>query len=85
MNGLTAAILLIRVWANNWPFFTFLVATSIFLLLWFGGPRALVGEITVGSLFALISYVLLLSGPVQRLGFLVNLAATAGASAAACL
>jgi ATP-binding cassette, subfamily B, multidrug efflux pump len=73
---------LIRVWANNWPFFTFLVATSIFLLLWFGGPRALDGEITVGSLFALISYVLLLSGPVQRLGFLVNLAATAGASAA---
>jgi ATP-binding cassette, subfamily B, multidrug efflux pump len=73
---------LIKVWANNWPFFTFLVATSIFLLLWFGGPRALDGDITVGSLFALISYVLLLSGPVQRLGFLVNLAATAGASAA---
>ena len=72
---------LIKVWANNWPFFTFLVATSIFLLLWFGGPRALAGDITVGSLFALISYVLLLSGPVQRLGFLVNLAATAGASA----
>lgn len=72
---------LINTWANNWPFFTFLVATSIFLLLWFGGPRALAGEITVGSLFALISYVLLLSAPVQRLGFLVNLAATAGASA----
>ncbi len=37
--------------------------------------------ITVGTLFALISYVLMLNGPVQRLGFLVNLAATAGASA----
>lgn len=72
---------LILQWANHWPFFTFLVATSIFLLLWFGGPRALSGEITVGSLFALISYVLMLSGPVQRLGFLVNLAASAGASA----
>ncbi len=71
----------IRTWANNWPFFTFLVASSIFLLLWFGGPRALNGEITVGSLFALISYILMLSGPVQRLGFLVNLMATAGASA----
>jgi ATP-binding cassette subfamily B protein len=71
----------IKTWANNWPFFTFLVASSIFLLLWFGGPRALAGEITVGSLFALISYVLMLSGPVQRLGFLVNLMATAGASA----
>ncbi len=72
---------LINTWANNWPFFTFLVASSIFLLLLFGGPRALAGEITVGTLFALISYVLMLSGPVQRLGFLVNLAATASASA----
>jgi ATP-binding cassette subfamily B protein len=39
------------------------------------------GTITVGTLFAMISYVLMLNGPVQRLGFLVNLAATAGASA----
>lgn len=71
----------IKTWANNWPLFTFLVSASIFLLLWFGGPRALNGEITVGSLFALIQYMLMMSGPVQRLGFLVNLAATAGASA----
>ncbi|GJM42079.1 MAG: ABC transporter ATP-binding protein [Ardenticatenaceae bacterium] len=72
---------LIKTWADNWPLFTFLVAASIFLLLWFGGPLALAGEITIGTLFALISYVLMLSAPVQRLGFLVNLAATAGASA----
>lgn len=71
----------IRVWANNWPTFTLILASSIFLLLWFGGPRAVDGKLTVGSLFALISYVLMLNGPVQRLGFLVNLAATAGASA----
>ncbi|MDT8304618.1 MAG: ABC transporter ATP-binding protein [Anaerolineae bacterium] len=72
---------LIRVWANNWPFFTFLLAISIFLLLWFGGPRALAGEITIGSLSALIFYVSMLNGPVQRLGFLVNLAASAAGSA----
>ncbi|HEY1012496.1 MAG TPA: ABC transporter ATP-binding protein [Herpetosiphonaceae bacterium] len=72
----------IKVWANNWPLFTFLVASSVFLLLWFGGPLALRGEITVGSLFAMISYVLVLNHPVQRLGFLVNLAATASASSA---
>lgn len=41
---------LIRTWANNWPFFTFLVSFSIFLLLWFGGPLALNGDITIGSL-----------------------------------
>lgn len=71
----------IRAWANNWPLFSFLVALSIFLLLWFGGPLAMAGAVTAGTLFALISYVLMLNGPVQRLGFLVNLAATAGASA----
>ena len=71
----------IRTWGNNWPLFSFLVMVGVFLLLWFGGPLALAGEISVGALFALISYVLLLNGPMQRLGNLVNLAATAGASA----
>lgn len=68
-------------WSNNWPFFNFLITLSIVLLLFFGGPMAIAGTITVGTLFAMISYVLMLNGPVQRLGFLVNLAATAGASA----
>ena len=68
-------------WGNNWPLFTFCLAASVFLLLWFGGPKAIDGTISVGSLFAMIWYVLMLNGPSQRLGFLVNLAATAGASA----
>jgi ATP-binding cassette subfamily B protein len=72
---------LVREWGNNWPRFNFVVALSIFLLLWFGGPRALAGDVTVGTLFAMISYVTMLNYPVQRLGFQVNLAATAGASA----
>ena len=71
----------VRAWSTNWPFFNFLITFSIFLLLFFGGPKAIAGTITVGTLFAMISYVLMLNGPVQRLGFLVNLAATAGASA----
>ncbi len=72
---------LIRVWANNWPLFTFVLAFAIYLLLWFGGPQALEGQITVGVLYAMISYLLMLNGPVQQLGFLVNLGATANASA----
>jgi ATP-binding cassette subfamily B multidrug efflux pump len=71
----------VTAWSNNWPFFNFLITLSIFLLLFFGAPMALNGSISVGGLFAMISYVLILNGPVQRLGFLVNLAATAGASA----
>lgn len=71
---------LIRVWADNWPLFIFILSVSILLLLWFGGPRVMVGELTIGTIFAMVSYVLLLNGPVQRLGFLVNLAATSGAT-----
>jgi ATP-binding cassette subfamily B multidrug efflux pump len=71
----------IHMWADYWPFFTFVLAVCILILLWFGGPQAINGEITVGSLFALISYVLMLNAPVLHMGFVVNLAATAGASA----
>jgi len=71
----------IKVWANNWPLFPLLIAFSIFLLLWFAGPQGIEGRITVGSLFAMITYLVMLNGPMQNLGFFVNLAATAGASA----
>ncbi|MEE3255068.1 MAG: ABC transporter ATP-binding protein, partial [Chloroflexota bacterium] len=68
-------------WGTYWPLFGFALATSVFILLWFGGPQTIAGTISVGSLFAMVWYVLMLNGPSQRLGFLVNLAATAGASA----
>jgi len=72
---------IIKIWANNWPTFTFILMSSIFLLLLIGGPRAIEGTVTIGSLFALLAYVMMLNGPVQRLGFLVNMAATSSASA----
>ncbi len=72
---------IIKIWANNWPTFTFILLISVFLLLLIGGPRAIEGTVTIGSLFALLAYVMMLNGPVQRLGFLVNMAATSGASA----
>ncbi len=71
----------IKVWAHYWPLFNFILAIAIFLLLWFGGPAALSGQITVGTLFAMISYSLMLNAPVSQLGFLVNMATSADASA----
>lgn len=71
----------IRLWGNFWPTFTLVLSAAVVLLLWFGGLRAISGAITVGSLFAMVSYVLMLTAPVSRIGFLVNLAATASASA----
>lgn len=70
----------VRMWAFQWPFFTLLVATSVFALLLFGGPQAIQNEVSVGQVFAMISYVFLLSGPAQRIGFVANTAATAAAS-----
>jgi ATP-binding cassette, subfamily B, multidrug efflux pump len=71
----------IKIWANFWPTFTLILMVAVLLLLWFGGPRAMREELSVGSLFAMISYVLMLNAPVSHLGFLVNMVATAGASA----
>ena len=71
----------IRTWGDYWPLFTFVLAVGVFLMLWFGGAWVIEGAISVGTLFAMISYLLMLNGPAQQLGNLVNLAATAGASA----
>lgn len=71
----------IRKWGDYWPLFTFVLAVGVFLMLWFGGQWAIDGTISIGSLFAMISYLMMLNGPAQQLGNLVNLAATASASA----
>ncbi len=71
----------IRLWGNFWPTFTLVLSVAVVMLLWFGGRQAISGAITVGTLFAMVSYVMMLSAPVSRLGFLVNLAANASASA----
>lgn len=71
----------IKLWALFWPLFSLILASAIAILLWFGGPPALRGETSIGSLFAMISYVLMLNGPVLRIGFLVNMATSASASA----
>ncbi|MEM7800336.1 MAG: ABC transporter ATP-binding protein [Chloroflexota bacterium] len=74
---------MIRIWSNNWPTMILLVYVSVILVLWFGGQMVLEqpDEMTVGSLSAMLLYLLMLNGPVQRIGFLVNLAATAGSAA----
>jgi ATP-binding cassette subfamily B protein len=45
--------------------------------LWFGGKLVLRGELSVGELVAFNSYLLMLSGPVQQLAWLVNAAGEA--------
>lgn len=81
MNGSAVAWASSALGATDWPLFTFVLAVGVFLMLWFGGAMVIDGAISVGTLFAMISYLLMLNGPAQQLGNLVNLAATASASA----
>ena len=68
-------------WARIMPLSNFLIALGTILLLWFGGPMVISGQVTLGELVAFNSYILLLGAPAQQLTQLVNAAgeATAGA------
>jgi ATP-binding cassette subfamily B protein len=70
----------IRFWGTNFPLMIFLISLSTALAFWFGGPKVISGEISLGTLVAINSYVVMLSGPVQRLANIVNLSAEAVAS-----
>ncbi len=58
--------------ARVMPTSNLLVGISILLILWFGGNMVIQGQLTLGELVAFNSYVLLLSGPVQHISWLVN-------------
>jgi ATP-binding cassette subfamily B protein len=67
-----ARISVIREWSKLMPTSNLLVALCTILLLWFGGPMVLNGEMTVGELVAFNSFVLMLGGPAGQLTWLVN-------------
>ncbi len=70
----------VRFWGMSSPVLGFLVACGTALAFAFGGPMVIRGELTLGVLVAINSYVVMLSGPVQRLGNTINMAAEAAAS-----
>ncbi len=65
--------------ARVMPTSTLLVGMSTLLILWFGGNMVLHGQLTLGELVAFNAYVLMLSGPAQQIGWLVNAAAESSA------
>jgi ATP-binding cassette subfamily B multidrug efflux pump len=66
-------------WGNTMPFMNFIVSVSVVLVLFFGGRSVVAGQLSLGGLVAFNSYVLMLSAPVQRLGWLVTLVGEASA------
>jgi ABC-type multidrug transport system fused ATPase/permease subunit len=63
------------------PLLAILPQLSLAVILWYGGRLAAVGELTIGTLVAFNSYLVLLTWPLQGLGMLFGFAQRAAASA----
>jgi ATP-binding cassette, subfamily B, bacterial len=63
------------------PLLAILPQLSLAAILWYGGRLAIDGQITLGTLVAFNSYLLLLTWPLQGLGMLFGFAQRAAASA----
>jgi ATP-binding cassette subfamily B protein len=59
-------------WSKVMPTTSLLITMGTILILMVGGPLVLKGRMTVGELVAFNAYLLMLSGPVQQLAWLVN-------------
>ncbi len=70
----------VRMWSFDFPMMRFLTAVSTALLLWYGGQDVLAGRLTIGAVVAFNAYLVMLSWPLRRLGWVVNLLARASAS-----
>ncbi len=68
-------------WSTFFPAMAFFVACCTGLMLIYGGPRVISGEISIGTIVALNGYILMLALPVQRLGFVIQQVSSASSSA----
>lgn len=71
---------LVGLTAFFFPFMMLMTNLSLAIVLYFGGRRTILAEITPGDLVAFISYLNLLSWPMMALGWVTNLIQRGGAS-----
>jgi ATP-binding cassette subfamily B protein len=76
----TRRIAVIAGFADYFPAMTAIVGFAMVLLLWFGGRQVLAGTLQLGTLTSFLLWLVMLAGPTQNLGFLVNRAGEAVAS-----
>ena len=67
-----ARVTIVGTWGLFMPTMTILVMFSTALIIWFGGRMVIAGTPTLGDVVAFNAYLLLLTAPVQQLGFVVN-------------
>ena len=56
-----------------WPMMTFAAGASIALVVWFGGKDAVSGRISVGEFVQFMSYLAILTSPLQALGWTASM------------
>lgn len=67
-----ARLKVIGEWSKVMPTTNLLITLGTILILLVGGPMVMQGRMTIGALVAFNAYLLMLSGPVQQLAWLVN-------------
>jgi ATP-binding cassette subfamily B protein len=72
IETLKVAIKRVTVRVANTTVMTFAFFTSMVLVLWFGGLQVVDGEITVGVLAEVLTFMMILQMPVRQIGMMVN-------------
>ncbi|MEK7818271.1 MAG: ABC transporter ATP-binding protein [Bacteroidota bacterium] len=71
---------LAKIQSLMWPLMFLLVGISLLIVIYFGGLKVIRGEITIGTLSALISYLLMLIWPMIAIGWVTNILQQGAAS-----
>lgn len=62
----------IHVWAYTFPLLLFLSTAGTAAVLWYGGREVAAGNLSIGSLVAFTSYLVLITPALRRLGLVIN-------------
>lgn len=70
----------VRLWAFYFPLINFITGAGTALVIWYGGREVILGRLSLGSLVAFNSFLLILIMPLRMIGWIVNLSQRAQAA-----
>lgn len=70
----------VRMWAFFFPLINFITGAGTALVIWYGGREVILGRLSLGSLVAFNSFLLMLIVPFRMVGWILNMAQRAQAA-----
>ncbi len=70
----------VRMWAFFFPLINFITGGGTALVIWYGGREVIMGRLSLGSLVAFNSFLLMLITPFRMMGWILNMAQRAQAA-----